>query len=99
MSGIKDMALTRFYRKLHARPRSPRTVAQLAARLMLNRQHLTEVINGTRPGRRTWPRLAKLLTGDELLLLGRDKAGNEWSGICVPQETMSQMRQCAEACT
>ncbi len=92
MSGIKPIALGNFYRKLHARARRPRTVEQVAARLFLNRQHLTEVINGTRPGPRTWPRLAKLLTPAELALLGRDK-----TGAIVPQETLSQMRQSTEA--
>jgi hypothetical protein len=108
MSGIKDQALSRFYRKLHARPRAPRTVEQLAGRLLLNRQHLTEVINGTRPGRRTWPRLAKLLTVDELRLLGRDKIGEPrpagglilasgFDAYGVPQETLSHLRQFTEA--
>jgi transcriptional regulator with XRE-family HTH domain len=92
MSGIKSIFLANFYRKLHARARRPRTVEQLAARLYLNRQHLTEVINGTRPGPRTWPRLAKLLTSAELALLGRDS-----NGVSVPQETLSQLRQCTEA--
>lgn len=93
MSGIKPIALTHFYRRLHARERGPRTVDALARKLLLNRQHLTEVLNGTRCGRRTWPRLARVLTPDELRLLGRDRRGEL---LEVPRETMSQLRQFTE---
>jgi hypothetical protein len=77
VSGIKPIDLTRFYRKLHARTRRPRTVAQIAAKIFSSRAHVTEVLNGNRPGGQTWRKLAQVLTAEELALLGRDAQGNK----------------------
>jgi hypothetical protein len=76
MSGIKPIDLTLFYRKLHDRKRGARTVEQIAKKIFSSRAHVTEVLNGNRSGGQTWRKLARVLTKDELALLGRDKEGN-----------------------
>lgn len=95
MSGLKPIALTLFYRKLHARPRPPRTVEQLADKLFSSRAHLTEVLNGHRPGGPTWRKLARVLTPDELRLLGRDEHGAKLPD--VPQATLSHVERTMHA--
>ena len=94
MSGIKPIDLTRFYRKLHA---NGSTVEKLAEKLYSNRAHLTQVLNGTRPGGQTWRKLARVLTTDELALLGRDEHGKKLpSPAAVPRETLSQVEHSAQ---
>lgn len=71
MSGIKDQAMTEFYRKLRARGH---TVTSLADLMMCGRTHLTLVINGRRSGKQTWRKLALVLTAEEMALLEKVKA-------------------------
>jgi hypothetical protein len=78
MSGIKDVNLSWFFRSLHARGMD---VTKLAEQLMCGRSHLSQVLNGRRPGGHTWPKLQRVLTPRELQLLGRD----------VPRGTNSHM--------
>lgn len=66
MSGIKEPAMTAFYRKLRARGH---TITSLADVMMCGRTHLTLVINGDRPGTQTWRKLKRVLTAEELALL------------------------------
>lgn len=74
MSGIKDQAMTEFYRKLRARGHS---VTSLSNMMMCGRSHLTLVINGQRSGKQTWRKLALVLTAEELALLERAKGERE----------------------
>jgi hypothetical protein len=78
MSGIKALNLTLFHRKLRARGSS---VSAIAKEIFCGRSHVTQVINGTRSGRHTWPKLERVLRPDELALLGRN----------VPRGTLSHM--------
>lgn len=70
MSGIKDANLSAFYRSLHARGQ---TITDLAEALNCGRSHLSQVLNGRRPGKPTWRKIiaSELLTDHELSLLGR----------------------------
>lgn len=66
MSGLKPLELTLFYRKLRARGMTQQKLADAA---MTGRAHLSQVLSGRRPGRRTMRRLLRVLTKDELKLL------------------------------
>lgn len=87
MSGIKDMNLTFFYRRLRRRRLS---AAKLAARIVSGRTHVTEVLNGTTDSPRTRARLARLLRAEELSLLGWNRAGE-----IVPRDAESADRHFA----
>lgn len=71
MSGIKEAAMTEFYRKLRARGHS---VTSLSNVMMCGRVHLTLVINGRRSGKQTWRKLELVLTAEEMALLEKAKA-------------------------
>ena len=81
MSGLKPIALTQFYRKLHARGLD---VTTLARELHCGRSHLSQVLSGRRPGRPTLRKLEQsgLLTAEEQALLAS-----------VPRATKSHMGQ------
>jgi hypothetical protein len=79
VSGIKSDHIAAFHRKLRARGTS---ITQIAAQIYCGRSHVTQVLNGSRPGAHTWPKLERVLTTAELALLGR-----------VPRGTMSHMEQ------
>lgn len=74
MSGIKDQAMTEFYRKLRARGH---TITSLSDLMMCGRAHLTLVINGRRSGKQTWRKLALVLTAEEMELLQRARGGRD----------------------
>ena len=81
MSGIKPVALTWFYRSLHARGTN---LTRIADQIFCGRSHLSQVISGKRPGGHTWRKLMTVLTPEELTLL-RD------AGVNVPRSTNSHM--------
>lgn len=83
MSGLKPRNLTLLHRKLRARGTS---VTALADLIFAGRSHVTQVLNGTRNGAHTWPKLEQVLKPDKLALLGRGGRG-------VPRGTLSHMEQ------
>lgn len=78
MSGLKAQNLTLLHRKLRARGTNVTAIAEL---IFCGRSHVTQVLNGTRRGAHTWPKLEQVLRPDELALLGRG----------VPRGTLSHM--------
>lgn len=66
---------------LRSRPREDDgrrfTVCRLAERLRIGRCHLVQVLNGTRLGGETWPKLAEFLSAEELAALGRNADGTK----------------------
>ena len=88
MSGIKDKALSRFYRMLHARGESVGTIAE---KIGTTRAHLTQVFNHTRarvPRLRkaapnvvpqsTWLKVVPYLKPEELELLALVPRGTKF---------------------
>lgn len=66
MSGIKPIAVTEFIRTLKGRGM---TLSELANQMNCGRSHLSQVINGHRPGGHTWAKLAKALPAEDVAKL------------------------------
>jgi len=82
-----------FYKALHGRGMTGTT---LAAAIGCGRAHLTQVINGTRPGGHTWKKLLLAITEEEAKALNR---GGAWRLVRVLERieekdgTMCHMEQ------
>lgn len=66
MAGITPHAIWLFRRSLRARGQS---MAGLAAQIGRGRSHLSQVIQGSRPGGYTWARVRAAVTAEEWELL------------------------------
>lgn len=75
MRRIRHPDCERFFKLLHGRGES---VVNLALKLVCGRAHLTQVLNGTRTGRRTVEKLAGVLTEPEWALLEQRSTWRTW---------------------
>jgi hypothetical protein len=76
MSGIKPVALTEFYRSLHARGEGTQS---LAGALGVSGGAVRRLLGGLRRKGALWRRLEALLTGRERALLGDVEQCSAWN--------------------
>lgn len=87
MSLVTNPKLYDFHRWLRDPENTfkPVNQAELAELIMTNRAHLSQVLNGKRPGGHTWRRLVKVLPEAGLSLLRQSSAWNKYAEAALEQ--------------